>query len=366
MEKPRQKFCLIFLLPLIAAAGLALFILFGLIVNLPGEVTSTFGSPAPQLGVVEKLVLPIKLYRDRQDLTVPTDPNGIERPFKISLGESPLAVSQRLQEEGLIPNSLAFRNYLVYTGIDTRIQAGDYSLSPTSTPIEIAQSLMDPNPSEATLVILAGWRLEEISASLPTSGLEIAPEEFVAMVQSENLEGYLLPGTYSLPRETRLETLLNNIENAFNAAVSNEMRTGFEQQGLSLQEAVILASIVEREAVVKEEMPLIASVFINRYLAGIKLEADPTVQYALGYNASQDTWWTNPLTAADLEFDSPYNTYKYPNLPPGPICNPSVEALRAVALPAQTPYYYFRSACDGSGRHVFAETFEEHKANACP
>jgi len=97
----------------------------------------------------------------------------------------------------------------------------------------------------------------------------------------------------------------------------------------------------------------------------MKLDTDPTVQYALGYNASQGTWWTNPLSSADLQFDSPYNTYLYAGLPPGPIANPSLSALRAVAFPAETPYYFFRARCDGSGLHVFAVTFEEHLQNGC-
>jgi len=98
----------------------------------------------------------------------------------------------------------------------------------------------------------------------------------------------------------------------------------------------------------------------------MKLDADATVQYALGYNPNQETWWTNPLSKSDLRVDSLYNTYLYPGLPPGPICNPGLDALRGTAFPAQTQYYYFRSACDGSGRHIFAKTFREHVDNECP
>jgi UPF0755 protein len=112
-------------------------------------------------------------------------------------------------------------------------------------------------------------------------------------------------------------------------------------------------------------MPLIASVFHNRLAANMKLDSDPTVQYSLGYNPKQKTWWTNPLSSADMSVDSPFNTYRYPDLPPGPIANPGLAALRAVAFPDQSPYYYFRAACDGSGRHLFATTFSEHLANAC-
>jgi UPF0755 protein len=107
-------------------------------------------------------------------------------------------------------------------------------------------------------------------------------------------------------------------------------------------------------------------VFYNRLASGSRLASDPTVQYALGYNQNQGTWWTNPLSLQDLQVDSLYNTYIYNGLPPAPISNPGLAALRAVAFPAQTPYFYFRAACDGSGRHLFAQTYEEHVANECP
>jgi len=114
------------------------------------------------------------------------------------------------------------------------------------------------------------------------------------------------------------------------------------------------------------EMPLIASVFYNRMEIGMKLQTDPTVQYALGYDSLQATWWTSPLDSVDLEVDSPYNTYKYPGLPPGPICNPGWAALQAVAYPDESPYYYFQAKCDSSGFHNFAETYEQHLLNNCP
>ena len=151
----------------------------------------------------------------------------------------------------------------------------------------------------------------------------------------------------------------------FDRRVDGQMRAGFEAQGLNLFQAVTLASIIEREAVVDEERGLIASVFLNRLRAGMKLEADPTVQYALGQQPD-GSWWKSPLTADDLALDSLYNTYRYPGLPPGPIANPGLESLRAVAFPEQTEYLYFRAACDGSGLHTFARTFEEHLQNACP
>jgi UPF0755 protein len=152
----------------------------------------------------------------------------------------------------------------------------------------------------------------------------------------------------------------------FESNLSPEIQGGFENQGLTIYQAIIMASIVEREAIDEEEMPLIASVFHNRLEADMNLASDPTIQYALGYNESQLTWWTNPLSLENLQIDSPYNTYIYPGLPPTPIANPGLKALRSVAFPAQTPYYYFRALCDGSKKHAFAETYEEHLGNACP
>jgi UPF0755 protein len=144
------------------------------------------------------------------------------------------------------------------------------------------------------------------------------------------------------------------------------MRQGFQKQGLSLYQAVTLASLVEKEAIIPDEQPVIASVFYNRLAAGMRLESDPTVQYALGYNQDMKTWWTNPLTSDDLLVDSPYNTYAVAGLPPGPITSPGLSALQAVAEPATTGYYFFRARCDGTHRHVFAVTLDEQIQNACP
>jgi UPF0755 protein len=271
-------------------------------------------------------------------------------------------------------------DYLQYSGLDTTLQAGDYQLSPAMNTVQIALAMQDATPTQVDFTILPGWRLGEIAASLATSGLEITEQEFLSYARqpirghpfaSDNpigssMEGFLYPGTYQLSRDIAIERLTETLLENFDAALTPELQQGFTSQGLDIYQAVTLASIIEREAVVDEEMPTIASVFLNRLKAGIKLDSDPTVQYALGYNEAQNTWWTNPLTLQDLKINSPYNTYLYPGLPPGPIANPGLTALQAVASPAESPYYYFRAACDGSGRHVFAQTFEEHVGNACP
>jgi UPF0755 protein len=270
-------------------------------------------------------------------------------------------------------------DYLVYRGFDVTLMAGTYRLSPANSPIQIADSMQDPSSQEVVFSILPGWRLEEIAASLPTSGLAIIPEEFMSATTEGNpslrdarlpddlssLEGYLMPGQYPVTRGTTLDELLGVLISSFFSSTTDSILVGFTDQGLSLEQAVILASIIQRETQVADEMPVIASVFINRLAAGMRLESDTTVQFALGFDPVSKSWWKVPLNAIDLSFNSTYNTYLVAGLPPAPICNPGIEALQAVAQPASTGYYFFRALCDGSGRHAFADTYELHLANAC-
>lgn len=367
---------------LLSIVGLAGLLIIAVIV-IPNLITSQaekrFGAPSPLLSSRERLYLSGLILLQSKDLTQPVNPAGSEVNLSIIPGESVPSITGKLWDEGLIPNPGVFRSYLQYTGLDTSLKAGDYKLNPSMSPIEIAQAIQSSISADITLTILPGWRTEEIANALPSSGFNITAEEFFSAVHThpegysfstciagDSLEGYLFPGSYTLPRESTLDDLLTQILMNFETQVTPELRSGFTTQGLDLCQAVTLASIVQREAVLEEEMPIIASVFYNRLNSGDLLASDPTVQYALGFNQKQGTWWTNPLSLQDLKVDSPYNTYIYAGLPPGPISNPGLAALRAVAFPAQTPYYYFRAACDGSGRHVFSETFDEHLTNECP
>ncbi len=348
--------------------------------SIPQRAYQVFGPPSPGLGYLHRLYYATFLIIRETSLTQPVDPQGERRSFRVDLGEPTTSVIQRLHQEGLISDPQAFRDYLLYRGLDTSIQAGNYRLSPAMSAIEIAHALQDPTPGHVIFRILAGWRMEEVAAALPTSGLNISPDLFLSAAQKPpqsfafaselppqaSLEGFLFPDTYTLTRTLTVEGFIGVVLRNFEAHLSPDIQQGFTRQGLNLYQGVTLASIVQREAVREDEMPLIASVFINRLQAGMKLDADPTVQYALGFNSAQNTWWTNPLSREHLSLDSPYNTYRYPGLPPGPISSPGLSALKAVAFPAQTPYFYFRAACDGSGRHIFAATLEEHVRNACP
>jgi UPF0755 protein len=340
----------------------------------PARATMLYGVPARALSISGRIEYSTRLLSHGDLLTTPFNPNGIEQTFPIEQGESIASVATRLEQSSIILSAQAFYDYVVYTGLDLTIQAGDYTLSPALSIIDITRVLQDATPADINFVILSGWRMEEIAASLPTSGLDISPEAFLAAAKSppqvlalssSTMEGFFLPDSYILPRSTTVNQLLEAIARNFALHLSDDLRAGFAAQGLDVYQAVTLASIVERESIHDEEMTLIASVFINRLNIGMTLGSDPTVQYALGYNAIQNTWWTNPLSFDDLKFDSPYNTYIYAGLPPAPIANPSLEALQAVAFPEVSPYYYFQAKCDGSGYHTFAVTFEEHLANGC-
>jgi UPF0755 protein len=355
-------------------------VLGGILLVLPGRAEQVFGPPSSRLNSFQRVGYSIMLLIQEKDLTQPVDSFGTDRRFKVEMGETTPSVIGRLWEEGLISNPGAFRTYLRYTGLDTSLQAGTYTLNPRMTPVELAVALQDATPRQVTFHILPGWRMEEIAATLPTSGLAITPDMFLEAAKSipegysfsdqistvSSIEGFFFPDSYIFDRDITMEEFLITILDNFDAQVTPRLRDRYAQQDLSLLEAVTLASIVQREAVAEDEMPLIASVFFNRLSIGMKLDTDPTVQYAIGYNQRQNTWWTNPLSLEDLRFDSPYNTYLYTGLPPGPIANPGLAALRAVAFPAQTPYFYFRAGCDETGRHFFATTFEEHLQNACP
>ncbi len=365
---------IVILIVLVTLAGLVTGYLY-----VSSEVATQFGKPSSLLTLTQRVIYPLELFSNRAEMFEPFSPGNEEQPFSVGQGESVGMVCIRLEQAGFIPDAELFRIYLVYSGLDRQLQSGEYVLSGQMTPMEIAADLLDATPREATVSILAGWRVEEVAASVAASGLNVTEAEFLTLAyaplpeffevlpvsEAPTLEGYLFPGVYQIPREAKAITVMETFLTAFSDNVSQEMLDGFARQGLTVQEAVILASIIQKEAVLDEEKPLIASVFYNRLRDGIRLESDPTVQYALGYQEEWGSWWKSPLNGADLAVESPYNTYQVFGLPPTPMDNPDLASLQAVAFPAETPYYFFRAACDGSGRHNFAITYEEHLNNGC-
>lgn len=377
MSKRNSKSILLILIPILLLLGGAALIIGHSLIR--SKVTEQFGRPDANLSLTQRIIYPLELFFNRGTLLSPMDETSSEKRFQIDQGESVSMVCLRLEQEGLIRDAELLRTYLVYVGLDRYLQAGQFELTPKMSPIQIAAELLDATPDEGVITILPGWRIEEVAENVAGSGLMISAEEFITAAyapssyyfsflpieQVNSLEGLLFPGTYTLLREASLDDLIPMILTEFSQNIDTSLLEGFTRQGLNLYDAVTLASIVEKEAVVDDEKPLIASVFFNRLAAGMRLETDPTVQYALGYQDDVQTWWKSPLSLADLAVVSPYNTYTVIGLPPTPICNPDLGSLSAVAFPAETPYFYFRAACDESGRHNFAITYEEHLNNQC-
>jgi UPF0755 protein len=248
----------------------------------------------------------------------------------------------------------------------------------------LARRLTKAAIEEVELRFLEGWRLEEMVAYLAAiNPAEIDPLEFqsIAVTRSlptpndyeflsslpegATLEGFLFPDSYVVPVAADATDLITMMLDNFDEKLTPAMRQSIGAQGLTIHEAVILASIIERESYIPNEKPAMAGVFLNRLRDGIALQADPTVQYALGYDENSDSWWKSPLSGIDLEYDSPYNTYVINGLPLGPIANPGISSLEAMAAPLDSEYYFFVLDCTAvvTGTHVFSTSFEEHLAH---
>ncbi len=315
----------------------------------------------------------ISLWYRSDEVAQPADPDDDSTiTFTIQSGESAGTVSYRLESLGLVSDAELFRRVLSYWEADANIQAGIYTLSPSMTMEEIMEELQHGKLPSATVTIPEGWRAEQIAELLEKNEIVEAepllkavharqPLHPIASDTVPSLEGFLFPDTYSLPLDSTPEQVLEIMLRNWDNRVSQELRDLAQERDMSLYEVVTLASIVEREAVVAEERPIIAGVYLNRLAEDMYLQADPTVQYAKGYDPESDRWWNHMLQEEAETVISEYNTFLYPGLPPTPICNPGLDAIRAVLQPEETDYLFFYARGDGS--HVFAETFEEHLRN---
>lgn len=272
-------------------------------------------------------------------------------------GASITAIGQKLTEQGLVRSPLVFRLAVAYLGVGTQLQAGSFELSPAQNVFSLAQDLTQ-GTQDIWVTIPEGWRTEQIAEYLQQELDQFDSKTFIELAKPQ--EGFLYPDTYLVPRQMTAQQMIELLTMTFDKRVLSELGDQFDRTQLSVEEVVTLASLVQRESVGSVEMPLVASVMLNRLEIGQALQIDATLQYVKGYNSTTQSWWSPPL-AADKALDSAYNTYQNPGLPPAPIANPGFDAISAVLNPAQTEYFYYLH--DPSGKGHFATTYQEHQAN---
>ncbi|MDA8353438.1 MAG: endolytic transglycosylase MltG [Firmicutes bacterium] len=302
-------------------------------------------------------------------------PRDIDRPteVEISTGASVLAVGKTLEEKGLVKNEWIFAAYAYLKGEAKDMKAGVYEVPPGADANKILDIFTDGSQSVMRLVVPEGYTAEQIAAKLEEKGID--GEAFLKSVDRKSrnrfllnripveaerrhrLEGYLFPITYNLPKDTEPSQLVDKMLEQFRRHMEREgYLSDLKERNLTMDEWVTIASIIEKEAKVPEEYPRIAGVIYNRLQAGKKLQVDATVQYALEKRKQR-------LLYKHLEVKSPYNTYLYKGLPPGPISNPGKLALKAALHPEEHDYFFYVTRKDGTGRHYFARTEAGHNRN---
>jgi UPF0755 protein len=350
--------------------------------NQDGDATTTIGlgnGNGSQLDRkpegIEDWLMSLYLQSNAESINTPLSDADTPIPFRIEPGETAVSIGNRLQDLGLIDDVALFRRFLQYNGLDASLEAGEYQLRRNMSMREVGEALQHSRVQEVAITIPEGWRAEQVSQLLMEQGIMDGSMFLAAVRQGDiahpiladkpvgaGLEGYLFPETYRLPENASPEDLISRMLDTMEGRLPLSWQGMAQAQGLSFYDVLTVASIVEREAVVSAERPTIASVYLNRVKEGMYLNADPTVQYAMGYQPETGQWWKTPVTIEEYQLvNSPYNTYLNIGMPPGPICSPGAESILAVLQPAETPYLYFVAAGDGS--HIFAETLEEHERN---
>ena len=376
MTRKRKQVPFLFLIFFLLAVGLVLFMMYAVYSN--GQA---LGAPGSNVSTLNNLRYSIRLYKNLDLLKQKMEFSGQpERKFIISNSDNALDICYKLEAEQFVYSGVGTCDILTYKGTDRTLSPGTYTLPSGLNAIQVASFIADGTKRDLQFTIFAGWRLEEVAAVIKQLGLGFTGEEFLNfanfppaeitqllnMPAQRSLEGYMHPGFYSLkPTITLEEFVLQSISRTKAVIDEASQLTNTQSSTLSSDQLIILASIIQRETLESSEMPTIASVFFNRLAISMRLETDPTVQYAFGFDPVMQTWWKSPLTYEDLAVQSDYNTYQVNGLPPGAISNPGRDAILAAFAPEQTGYYFFRAKCDGSFTHNFAVTFEEHLANGC-
>ena len=294
------------------------------------------------------IVLFIKLHYFRE---------GTALVFEIRPGQTVSQIAQNLKDKGVIKSVTWFKIVVRLSSTDRDLKAGKYDLK-THMPSESVLNCIKSGfcLHLTRLTTLEGWRSEEIAEMLAENDIT-NPQAFLDIVRKRDLEGKLFPSTYYFSENTPAWAVVDKMINEYNKRIKplfNQYPTQMTEK-----EVLTLASIVEREAIYHSERPKIAAVYLNRLKIGKRLEADPTVQYALGFNFNENRYWKKGLTYTDLKYPSPYNTYRNTGLPPGPIANPSYESVKAVLNP-EPNFNAIYFVADNTGHHDFSRTYDEH------
>ncbi|MEO7193198.1 MAG: endolytic transglycosylase MltG, partial [Vicinamibacterales bacterium] len=273
-------------------------------------------------------------------------------------GTSVQGIASRLADAGVVPDALTFRIAARLAGDERHLQAGEYRFAEPLSPLDVVNRLARGDVYARPVTFREGLNIKETAEVFAAAEVGPAAEferaardaELIEVLDHDapNLEGYLFPATYALPRRLGAREAVQQMVTHFTEVFDAGMRESAAAAGLTVRQAVTLASIVEKETAAPEERPIVAAVYRNRLRIGMPLQCDPTVIYAM-IKAGR---WHGNLTRQDLQMDSPYNTYRYPGLPPGPIASPGRASLDAAVHPAAVPYLYFVSRNDGT--HVFA------------
>lgn len=291
-------------------------------------------------------------------LNSPVDRDGKVRAFVVQKGQSVDSIAQRLKKEGLIRSPFYFKFALKTSGQDSNIQAGDFKISPTMTTAEIIDNL-SKGPIDKWVTLIEGLRVEEMAQEI-SEKLKVKSEKFIEL--AKKYEGYLFPDTYLFNADASIETIIQTMRANFDKKFDSTLQNMIKSRGLTPEQGVILASIVEREARSDQARRMVASILLKRLKIGMKLDADATVQYALGYQVQEKSWWKRHLSNGDKKIGSPFNTYTNPGLPPTPICNPSLSSLKVVAnADSSVPYLYYYH--DSKGNSHYAKTLDEQNGN---
>ena len=293
--------------------------------------------------------------------------SGESKEVEIPSGAGTRAIGERLVSAGLIRDDVTYRLALWISGDARRLKAGEYRFDRPMSPLEVLGKIARGEVDLVNVTFREGLTIADMASIFEAQGLGTADAFRTAARNATlvsdldpvaaDLEGYLFPETYSVSRHVDAAQLVKAMVDRFRHVLTPEMQEQAKSRGLSVRELVTLASIVEKETGAGEERPLVAAVYANRLKIGMGLQCDPTVIYALQRAGRFD----GNLRREDLAFDSPYNTYRYAGLPPGPIAAPGRGALEAAARPADVEYLYFVSRNDGT--HAFARTLDEHNRN---